>query len=113
MGDIIGLINEYGVWVLVPLFVIGYNRLKQSIEKHEKHCEEWCTNYDTEQRELRAEQRELRGMVAGLIQSIGDFKSDINKSMGDFKSDINQSIEAMRGDIKVLKERQQHQTDSK
>ncbi len=72
--NIISLINEYGVWVIVPFVVAGFwilkhsiNLLKQSIDRHD------------------TEQRELRGLVIGIIQSIGDIKGDIGDMKGDIK----------------------------
>ena len=76
---------------MVGYLIFSHRILKQSIEKRETQCGEWRIKYETEQ-------RELRGLVHGLIQSIGDIKV---------------SMEAIRGDIKVLKERQQYQTDNK
>ena len=70
IGNAIGLINEYGVWVVVPFVVFGFILLKHSIEKHETQCMEWRTKYEAEQRELRAEQRELRGMIMDLIKGM-------------------------------------------
>ena len=70
ISNVIGLINEYGVWVVVPFVVFGFillkhsiNLLKHSIEKHEAQCREWRTKYE-------AEQRELRGMVLDVIKGM-------------------------------------------
>ena len=77
ISNVIGLINEYGVWVVVPFVVFGFillkhsiDKHKQSIDKHEAQCKEWRTKYEAEQRELRAEQRELRGMVLDVIKGM-------------------------------------------
>ena len=53
-----------GLLIAVIYLIISHRTLKQSIERHD------------------TEQRELRGMVTGLIQSMGDIKQSIGRLEG-------------------------------
>ena len=73
INSVSSLLQPYEGGILLALvFAVGYlifshRTLKQSIDRHD------------------TEQRELRGLVIGIIQSIGDIKGDIGDMKGDIK----------------------------